>query len=116
MKLAFVYQSVSDLPAALAFYRDNLGFVEAWREGESTVALELPGTSVQVMLDVPPDDSARWRTGPFFQVDDVDKFVAEHSELTWVEEPIDVPDGRSATLADPAGNILHIFDQSTAEG
>lgn len=44
MQLTFMYQSVDDLPAALAFYRDALGFQEAWREGDSTVAFELPGS------------------------------------------------------------------------
>lgn len=114
MKLMFLYQSVKDLPAALAFYRDELGLVEAWREGESTVAFELPGSPVQLMLDVPPDDDPRWASGAFFQVDDVDAFVKEHPDLSWVGEAITVPDGRSATFADPSGNIIHIFDQ-TAE-
>lgn len=114
MKLTFLYQSVKDLPAALAFYRDELGLVEAWREGESTAAFELPGSPVQLMLDVPPDDSPRWASGAFFQVDDVNAFVKEHPDLSWIDEPVEVPDGRTATFADLWGNIIHIFDQ-TAE-
>jgi hypothetical protein len=47
------------------FYRDELGLDEAWREGDGTVAFELPGSSVRLMLDVPPDDHARWSSGPF---------------------------------------------------
>jgi catechol 2,3-dioxygenase-like lactoylglutathione lyase family enzyme len=34
MKLTFIYQSVKALPAALAFYRDELGLDEAWRRAE----------------------------------------------------------------------------------
>lgn len=116
MKLTYIYQSVTDLPAALAFYRDELGLKEAWREGETTVAFELPGSPVQLMLDVPPDGDERWRSGGFFEVDDVEKFVKEHASFRWVGEPIDMPGGRSATFADPSGNILQIFDQSAAEG
>jgi catechol 2,3-dioxygenase-like lactoylglutathione lyase family enzyme len=112
MKLTFIYQSVKDLPAALAFYRDELGFVEAWREGESTVAIEIPGSPVQLMLDVPPDDGPRWASGAFFQVDDVESFVRKHPDFPWIGDPIEVPDGRSATFADPSGNIIHVFDQS----
>jgi catechol 2,3-dioxygenase-like lactoylglutathione lyase family enzyme len=112
MKLTYIYQAVEDLPAALAFYRDELGFVEAWREGESTVAFELPGAPVQLMLDLPPDDGQRWASGAFFQVDDVAAFVKTHPDLSWIGDPIEVPDGRSATFADPSGNIIHIFDQS----
>lgn len=114
MKLVFVYQSVDDLDAALAFYRDDLGLTEAWREGDSTVAFELPGSPVQLMVDVRPDEHPKWASGMFFQVDDVDGFVEEHGQLKWLDEPMDVPDGRAAAFTDPAGNTIHIFDESPA--
>jgi catechol 2,3-dioxygenase-like lactoylglutathione lyase family enzyme len=114
-QLTFVYQSVDDLPAALAFYRDTLGLSEAWREGETTVAFELPGSPVQLMIDLRPDEDPKWNSGMFFQVDDVAAFVASHPNLAWLGEPMEVPDGRSATFADPAGNTIHLFDASTAE-
>jgi catechol 2,3-dioxygenase-like lactoylglutathione lyase family enzyme len=112
MKLSYLYVSVPELEPALAYYRDVLGLDEAWREGDSTVAFELPGSPLQLMLDVPPDDEARWASGPFFEVDDLDRFVVEHPSVTWLGEPIDVPGGRSASFRDPAGNVLHLFDQS----
>lgn len=115
MKLTFIYQSVKDLPAALAFYRDELGLDEAWREGESTVAFELPGSPVQLMLDARPDDSERWTSGAFFQVEDVVAFTKQHPDVRWVGEVIDLPDGRSASFADPSGNIVHIFDQQAQQ-
>lgn len=115
MNLTFVYQSVDDLDAALAFYRDVLGLTEAWREGDSTVAFELPGSEVQLMVDVRPDSHPKWASGMFLQVDDVDSFVELHPELPWLDEPMDVPDGRSTAFTDPAGNTIHIFDQSTGE-
>ena len=37
MKLEFMYLPTQDLDAALALYRDTLGFDELWREGEVTV-------------------------------------------------------------------------------
>lgn len=113
MKLTFLYQPVKDLPESVAFYR-RLGFDEAWREGESTVAFALPGTEVQLMLDVAPGDGPEWGPGPFFGVDSVDTFVADHPELKWVGQIIDLPDGRSATFVDPSGNAVHLFDQSAA--
>lgn len=112
MKLTFIYQSVTDLPAAVAFYRDKLGLAEAWREGDSTVAFVLPGTEIQLMLDVKPDDSRRWNSGGFFAVDDVDAFVKEHQDAEWVGEAMDMPGGKTASFADPSGNVLHVFDQS----
>lgn len=114
MNLAFMYQSVDDLPTALAFYRDTLGLTEAWREGETTVAFELPGSTVQLMVDLQPDDHPKWRSGLFFQVPNVVEFVKQYAELNWLDEPMEVPDGMAATFTDPAGNAIHIFDESTA--
>ncbi|NDL56812.1 VOC family protein [Phytoactinopolyspora mesophila] len=112
MELTFIYQSVTDLPAALAFYRDVLGLDEAWREGEGTVAFELPGTSVQLMLDVRPDSDKRWSSGPFFAVKDVQAFMKEHPDIHWLGEAFDMPGGKSTSFVDPSGNVVHIFDQS----
>lgn len=49
---------VTNLRAALALYRDRLGWQEAWREGEGTVALKLPGSDVQLMLDLSEEFAA----------------------------------------------------------
>ena len=50
MKLEFMYLPTQDLDAALALYRDTLGFDELWREGELTVGLGT-GTEVALMID-----------------------------------------------------------------
>ncbi|MFI6025522.1 VOC family protein [Amycolatopsis magusensis] len=113
MKLTFLYQPVKDLKQSLAFYRDTLGFDESWREGEQTVAFKLPGSEVELMLDVPPDDRARWGPGGFYAVDSVDEFRRSHPELDWQGE-IDMPGGKGATFLDPNGTAVHLFDQSTA--
>jgi catechol 2,3-dioxygenase-like lactoylglutathione lyase family enzyme len=112
MQLSYLYVSVPDLQQALTFYRDQLGFEESWREGEGTVAFKVPGSSVELMIDVPPDTEERWATGPFFEVDDVAAFIREHQTFAWVGEPIDMPGGRTASFRDPAGNLMHVFDQS----
>lgn len=114
MKLAFLYQPVKDLPAAVAFYRDVLGLDESWREGETTAAFRLPGTEVELMLDLPPDDGPQWQTGGFYQVDSVDAFIAEHPDITWAGEPMDIPGGRSASFFDPSGNVIHLLDETGA--
>jgi catechol 2,3-dioxygenase-like lactoylglutathione lyase family enzyme len=46
MKLEFLYTPTRDLQASLGLYRDELGWEEAWREGDSTVTSEpqeIPG-------------------------------------------------------------------------
>jgi len=109
MKLSLIYLPVSDLKGALAFYRDVLGFEEAWREGELTAGLAVPGTDVQLMLDQEADQKA----GPFFQVDDVDAFyAARQADLAFVSPPKSIPPGRYVAFDDPWGNRTHLLDLS----
>jgi predicted enzyme related to lactoylglutathione lyase len=114
MKLQFMYLPTQDLGAALALYRDTLGFDEAWREGEQTVALAT-GTDVALMLDAgaPPG----FGPGPIFITEDVKAFHAEHDggyEL--VAEPFEIPGGFLSAFKDPAGNVVYVMDQSTDGG
>jgi catechol 2,3-dioxygenase-like lactoylglutathione lyase family enzyme len=109
MKLVFLYHPVKDLPSALAFYRDGLGWDEAWREGDTTVAMQIPGSEVQVMLDSSDPDSPLGASG-FYEVEDVDRFVADHGErLNVVEAPVDLAPIRYASFTDPSGNLIRIF-------
>lgn len=111
MKLSLIYLPVKDLNAALALYRDTLGFQESWRMGELTAGLALPGTDVELLLDqdAPEDD----KPGPFFQVDDVDAFYAMHrDELAFVAPPKSIPPGRYVAFDDPSGNRVHVLDLS----
>lgn len=116
MKLEFLYAPTHDLPAALALYRDELGWEEAWREGESTVSLKMPGTNVQLMLDAAePGGGSPY--GPIFVVDDVKRFFAERpAALRADAEPEEIPGGFMATFQDPSSNIIYVMDQSTDEG
>lgn len=111
MKLSLIYMPVKDLGAALALYRDTLGFEVAWREGELTAGLALPGTDVQLMLD--QDAPAGDKPGPFFEVDDVDAFYeARMLDLAFVAPPTSIPPGRYVAFDDPSGNRGHVLDLS----
>jgi predicted enzyme related to lactoylglutathione lyase len=112
MKLTFLYTPTTDLPASLAFYRDTLGWSEAWREGDTTVAFHIPGSDVQVMVANVVDEPA----GPMFQVDSVTEYLAANPNLTVEFPPSEIPDGWIAGLRDPGGNILYVLDQSGATG
>lgn len=109
MKFEMVYTPVSDLVAALAFYRDRLGWQEVWREGESTVALQLPGSDVVMMLDVSQDPA-----GPMFVVDSFNDWRARHgAELDWRVGPMEIPGGMLGGFVDPSGNAVYVLDQAT---
>ncbi|HET6754139.1 MAG TPA: VOC family protein [Jiangellaceae bacterium] len=111
MKLEFLFVPTSDLSASLALYRDGFGFTEVWREGDATVALTLPGTDVQLMLDAHDPDAP---LGPLFVVDSVEAFHAAWAEsLIVVAEPSEIPGGFLATYQEPGGATIYVMDQST---
>ena len=114
MKLEFLFVPTSDLDASLALYRDSLGCTEQWREGDATVALAMPGTDVQLMLDAHDPDAP---VGPLFVVDSVEAFHASRPEaLTVVDEPSEIPGGAMATYRDPGGATIYVMDQSADQG
>jgi catechol 2,3-dioxygenase-like lactoylglutathione lyase family enzyme len=111
MKLVFLYHPVKDLTEALAFYRDELGWDEAWREGDSTIAMKIPDSDVQVMLDSSDSDGSGDASG-FYEVKSVDAFFAAHGDrVTFVEEPRDLPPIRCAAFTDPSGNLFRIYHE-----
>lgn len=108
MKLVFLYHPVKNLKESLKFYRDTLGFEEAWREGEHTIALSLPNSDVRLMIE---DDEQELSAGGIFLVDSVDKFFQTNKEkLEFIKEPVDIPPGRYAIYKDDSGNYLRIID------
>lgn len=110
MKLEFWYAPVSDLTAALALYRDRLGWEEAWREGDTTASLKLPGTDVQLMLDAAGGYST---AGPIFTVGSVREFRdGDGAGLEWPHEPEEIPGGSMGGFADGLGNVVYVLDQA----
>jgi catechol 2,3-dioxygenase-like lactoylglutathione lyase family enzyme len=108
MRLVFLYLPVPDLAVAAAFYREALGLEEAWREGEDTIAFQLPDSPVRLMVS-----STGKAPGPMYLVPHVLDHLAAHPDLT-VSVPVeDIPDGVVVGVDDPAGNTFYLFDQTT---
>lgn len=108
MKLVFLYHPVKNLKESLTFYREKLGYEEAWREGDHTVALKLPDSEIQLMIE---DDEQELSAGGIFLVDSVDKIYNDNKDtLEFIKEPVDVPPGRYAIYKDNSGNLLRIID------
>lgn len=114
MRLDFIYLPTQDLPAALALYRDAMGFDEVWREGELTVGLAIPGSETALMIDAAAEPGAG--PGPIFGVDSVDEWLAGMDGLDVFMPPSDIPGGRLMGFRDPAGNHVYVLDQSTTDG
>jgi len=109
MKLTFIYQPVTDLADAVAFHRDRLGFDEAWREGDDTVAFWLPDRSAQLMLA-----TTKQPAGPMYLVDNLDGWVRDHPGVVTAIEKYEIPGGSVAGFDAPGGNVFYVFDQPDA--
>lgn len=110
MRPTFFYAPVADLDQALAFYRDQLGLHEAWREGADCVVFELPETELRLMVDLAP--SKVGRGGPFFKVPSVEAFLRDHAYVKVTAAPEPIPNGFWAAVEDPAGNAFYLWDSS----
>ncbi len=111
-KLVALYVPVRDLKSALAFYRDKMGLVEAWREGEGTVAFKLPNSDVELLIDLIDAGSAD-TTGPLFVLPSVDIFYEEnHTTVEFVRQPAAIRPGRWASIKDSSGNSMYFIDYS----
>ncbi len=110
MKLVFLYHPVDNLMDSLSYYRDTLGFEEAWREEEQAIAFQLPGSDVKLLIE---NDEHDLGAGGVFLVKSVDEFFGEKKEsLSFVREPVDIPPGRYAIYKDGSGNVIRVIDFS----
>jgi extradiol dioxygenase family protein len=105
MKLAYIYQPVTDLDAAARFHRDLLGLEESWREGDTTIAFDLPDGSAQIMLD-----TEALPAGPMYQVDDADAWMSQHPDIPVTVDRFEIPGGVVFGLHAPGENVFYIFD------
>lgn len=108
MKLTYLYQPVVDLAAAVDFHRTHLGWKEAWRDGDETVAFWLPDRSAQVMLS-----TSGKAPGPMYRVDDVTGWLADHPDLVVVVPQESIPGGSVVGFETPGEHVTYVFDRAT---
>jgi catechol 2,3-dioxygenase-like lactoylglutathione lyase family enzyme len=109
VKLTFVYQPVQDVEDAVAFYRDHLGFEEAWRDSDVTVAFWLPGRPAQIMVS-----TTKQPPGPMYLVDSLAAWIDDHPGITTTIEKYEIPGGSVAGFEAPGGSTFYVFDQPKA--
>jgi catechol 2,3-dioxygenase-like lactoylglutathione lyase family enzyme len=116
-ELASVRYLVDDVPAAVDFYTTHLGFTVAHaspvfadvRRGPLRLLLSGPATSG---ARATPDDAATaGRNRIHHIVDDLDAEIdwLGTAGLTFRSDPVSGPGGRQILLADPAGNLIELF-------
>lgn len=100
---------VPTLDEGIAFYRDKLGHVVAWRNDPAGQAgLALPDSDTEIVL------STEQRYEPNWLVNAVDAAVATivAGGGKVLAAPFDIPVGRVAVVADPFDNVLVLIDLS----
>ena len=116
-ELASVRYLIDDVRAAVDFYTTHLGFTVAFaspafvdvRRGPLRLLLSGPGTSG---ARATPDDAATaGRNRIHLIVDDLDAEIERlrSAGLSFRSDVITGPGGRQILLADPAGNLVELF-------
>ena len=114
---ASVRYLVDDVQAAVDFYTTHFGFQVRMNfpgfadvvRGPLRLLLSGPGSSGT--LATPPEFAEPGRNRIHFAVDDLDAEMDrfKNAGLTFRSGPVSGPGGRQFLLADPAGNLIEIF-------
>jgi catechol 2,3-dioxygenase-like lactoylglutathione lyase family enzyme len=119
---------VDDVDAAIAFYRDHLGFEELMhpapafamlRRGDLRLVLSAPGGGPgggQAMPDGTLPTPGGWNRFAL-EVDDLDAAVDRLREagVRFRNEPVTGVGGRQVLVDDPSGNPVELFQPTRAE-
>lgn len=117
-ELASVRYIVDDVPEAVAFYTSYLGFTVAHevppfadvRRGPLRLLLSGPASSGA--RATPEDAATGGRNRIHLIVDDLDSEMSRlcTAGLTFRSELVSGPGGRQILIADPAGNLVEMFE------
>jgi catechol 2,3-dioxygenase-like lactoylglutathione lyase family enzyme len=120
---ASVRYIVDDVQAAIDFYTANLGFT--LNTSAAPAFADVVRGPLRLLLSGPASSGARatpdelavaGRNRIHLIVDDLDADVARHRDagLTFRSEVVAGPCGRQILLADPAGNLVELFQPAPA--
>jgi len=116
---ASVRYVVDDVGAAVDFYTTHLGFELAMRAGQAFAEVTLG--PLRLLLSGPPSSGARstpddhsraGRNRILLVVDDLDAEITrlEDEGVPFSSEIVSGPGGRQILVADPAGNLVELFE------
>lgn len=122
-QLASVRYIVDDVEAAIDFYTDHLGFTVRFSAGPAfadvvrgPLRLLLSGPTSSGARSTPDANAAAGRNRIHLVLDDFDSEVDDLREagLSFVSDVVSGPGGRQILLADPAGNLVELFEPARA--
>lgn len=110
--VAFIAYAVSDVPRAVAFYRDVLGLEEGERFGDRFVEFNVGSTTLALDGDPPPGAEPGKSNGLQFEVDDI-AAAREHllDRNVTVSEVYDFPPCFMCFAKDPDGNGFALHER-----
>jgi catechol 2,3-dioxygenase-like lactoylglutathione lyase family enzyme len=115
---ASVRYVVDDVPAAVEFYTTHLGFTLNTNPGpgfadvvRGPLRLLLSGPASSGARATPEDAATAGRNRIHLVVDDLDAEIARlrAAGLAFRSDPVSGPGGRQILLADPADNLVELF-------
>ena len=116
---ASVRYIVDDVDAAVAFYTDLLGFTVLSHPAPAFAVVVrgrlrvlLSGPQSSGARATPPEQAAPGRNRIHLVVDDLDVQVdrLRAAGVTFRSEVVEGPGGRQVLVADPAGNLVEVFE------
>jgi catechol 2,3-dioxygenase-like lactoylglutathione lyase family enzyme len=120
---ASVRYLVDDVSAAVDFYTTHLGFTVNMRAGDAfadvvrgPLRLLLSGAASSGARATPEDLNVAGRNRIHLVVDDLDSEVARLRDagLAFRSEVVSGPGGSQILLADPAGNLIELFQPASS--
>jgi predicted enzyme related to lactoylglutathione lyase len=109
--MGYLFTTVRDVAATMAFYRDVLGFRVVFYQEDACVFLDLGGVKPQLAFYAGRGADAPAEREWFFAVDvpDIDSAVAALTAAGVAVSAIEtVPNGRAATFLDPDGLKIEV--------
>jgi catechol 2,3-dioxygenase-like lactoylglutathione lyase family enzyme len=120
---ASVRYLVDDVPAAVDFYTTHLGFTLNTNAGPAfadvvrgPLRLLLSGPASSGARATPDDAATAGRNRIHLEVDDLDAEIdrLRAAGLSFRSDPVSGPGGRQILLADPADNLVELFQPAAS--
>ncbi len=117
--VASVRYIVDDVPSAVEFYVDQLGFTEAFRAGRAfadvrrgALRLLVSGPESSGARATPDSLSSAGRNRIHLIVSDLDSEIARlrAGGVDFCSDLVSGPGGRQILIGDPAGNLVELFE------
>jgi catechol 2,3-dioxygenase-like lactoylglutathione lyase family enzyme len=124
-ELASVRYLIDDVRAAIDFYTTHLGFTVAFDAAPAVadvrrgaLRLLLSGPASSGARATPEDAATAGRNRIHLIVDDLDAEIdrLRTAGVSFRSDPVSGPGGRQILLADPAGNLIELFQPAPRPG